>query len=45
MAKTIVSSKFIKAPSSKNIGRLIKYYATREGVEKVAKGVDNSKVP
>ena len=43
MAKTIVSSKFIKAPSSKNIGRLIKYYATREGVEKVAKGVDNSK--
>ena len=43
MAKTIVSSKFIKAPSSKNIGRLIKYYATREGVEKIAKGVDNSK--
>ena len=43
MAKIIVSSKFIKTPSHKNIGRLVKYIATREGVEKIAKGKDNTK--
>ena len=44
MAKIIVSSKFIKNPSNKNIGKLLRYIGTREGVEKVAKGKDNSKV-
>ena len=43
MAKIIVSSKFIKTPSNKNIGKLVRYIGTREGVEKVAKGKDNSK--
>ena len=43
MAKIIVSSKFIKNPSNKNIGKLLRYIGTREGVEKVAKGKDNSK--
>ena len=43
MAKIIVSSKFIKNPSNKNIGRLLRYIGTREGVEKVAKGKDNAK--
>ena len=43
MAKIIVSSKFIKNPSNKNIGKVLRYIGTREGVEKVAKGKDNSK--
>ena len=43
MAKIIVSSKFIKNPCNKNIGKLLRYIGTREGVEKVAKGKDNSK--
>ena len=43
MAKIIVSSKFIKTPNNKNIGKLLRYIGTREGVEKVAKGKDNSK--
>ncbi|MEE3334553.1 MAG: MobP3 family relaxase [Ruminococcus sp.] len=42
MAKVILSSKFIKTPSNKNIGRLVRYIGTREGVEKVAKGKDNA---
>ena len=43
MAKIIVSSKFIKTPNNKNTGKLLRYIGTREGVEKVAKGKDNSK--
>lgn len=43
MAKIIVSSKFIKTPSNKNIGKLVRYIGTREGVEKVVKGKDNAK--
>lgn len=42
MAKVILSSKFIKTPSNKNIGRLLRYIGTREGVEKVANGNDNA---
>ena len=42
MAKVILSSKFIKTPSNKNIGRLLRYIGTREGVEKVANGKDNA---
>ena len=44
MAKVILSSKFIKTPSNKNIGKLLRYIGTREGVEKVAKGKVNVKV-
>lgn len=43
MAKVILSSKYIKTPSNKNIGKLLRYIGTREGVEKVAKGKDNLK--
>ena len=43
MAKIIVSSKFIKNPSNKNIGKLLRYIGTREGVEKITAGKDNSK--
>ena len=43
MAKIIVSSKFIKTPSNKNIGKLLRYIGTREGVEKITAGKDNSK--
>lgn len=43
MAKIIVSSKFIKTPSNKNIGKLLHYIGTREGVEKITAGKDNSK--
>ena len=42
MAKIIVSSRFIKNPSAQNTGKLIRYMGTREGVEKLPKGIDNS---
>ena len=42
MAKIIVSSKFIKTPNNKNIGKLLRYIGTREGVEKLTKGKDNA---
>ncbi len=42
MAKIIVSSRFIKNPSAQNAGKLIRYMGTREGVEKLSKGVDNA---
>ena len=42
MAKIIVSSKFIKTPSDNNIGKLLRYIGTREGVEKLTKGKDNA---
>ncbi|MBE6740909.1 MAG: hypothetical protein E7570_01260 [Ruminococcaceae bacterium] len=42
MAKIIVSSRFVKNPSAQNTGKLIRYMGTREGVEKLPKGIDNS---
>ncbi len=42
MAKIIVSSRFIKNPSAQNAGKLVRYMGTREGVEKLSKGVDNA---
>lgn len=42
MAKVILNSRYIKYPARVNAGRIVKYMGTREGVEKVAKGIDNS---
>ena len=42
MAKIIVSSRFIKNPAAHNAGKLVRYMGTREGVEKLPKGIDNS---
>ncbi len=42
MAKVILSSKYIKKPSDNNIGKLLRYIGTREGVEKLTKGKDNA---
>ncbi len=43
MAKIIVTSRYYRNPSGSNVGRLLQYMATREGVEKLPGGVDNSK--
>lgn len=42
MPKIIFTSRFIKNPASSNAGKLIKYMGTREGVEKLPNGIDNS---
>ena len=42
MAKIIFSSRYIKNPGIANAGKLLRYAATREGVEKVAGGLDRS---
>ena len=42
MAKIIFSSRYIKNPGKANAGKLLRYAATREGVEKVAVGLDRS---
>lgn len=42
MAKIIFSSRYIKNPGIANAGKLLRYAATREGVEKVAVGLDRS---
>lgn len=42
MPKIIFTSRYIKNPASSNAGKLIKYMGTREGVEKLPKGSDNS---
>lgn len=42
MAKIIFSSRYIKNPGKANAGKLLRYAATREGVEKVAGGLDRS---
>lgn len=44
MPKIIFTSRYIKNPASSNAGKLIKYMGTREGVEKLPNGVDNSPV-
>lgn len=42
MPKLICTSRYIKNSKSKNAGNLIKYMGTREGVEKLSNGYDNS---
>jgi len=42
MAKIIFTSRYFKNPKRANVGTLIKYMGTREGVEKLPNGIDNS---
>ena len=42
MPKLICTSRYIKNSKSRNAGNLIKYMGTREGVEKLSNGYDNS---
>ena len=42
MPKIIFTSRYIKNPASSNAGKLIKYMGTRDGVEKLSNGIDNS---
>lgn len=42
MPKIIFTSRYIKNPVLSNAGKLIKYMGTREGVEKLPNGIDNS---
>lgn len=41
MAKLILTSRFIKNPAFANAGKLLQYMATRDGVEKLPRGIDN----
>ena len=40
MAQIILSSRYIKNPKKVNAGKLVKYMGTREGVEKLPKGIE-----
>lgn len=42
MAKIIFTSRYFKNPKHSNVGKLVKYMGTREGVEKLPNGIDNS---
>ena len=42
MPKIIFTSRYMRNPKSSNAGKLIRYMATRESVEKVAVGIDRS---
>ena len=42
MAKFILTSRYIKNPVFANAGKLLQYMATRDGVEKLPKGIDNA---
>ncbi len=42
MPKIIFTSRYIKNPAFSNAGKLIKYMGTRDGVEKLPNGIDNS---
>ncbi|MCM1285009.1 MAG: relaxase MobL [Acetobacter sp.] len=42
MAKIILTSRYFRNPKHSNIGKLVKYMGTREGVEKLPNGIDNS---
>lgn len=42
MPKIIFTSRYFKNPSRSNIGKLLRYMGTREGVEKVSVGVDHT---
>lgn len=41
MAKFILTSRFIKNSAFANAGKLLQYMATRDGVEKLPRGIDN----
>jgi hypothetical protein len=41
MAKFILTSRFIKNPAFANAGKLLQYMATRDGVEKLPRRIDN----
>ncbi len=41
MGKFILTSRYIKNPAFSNAGKLLQYMATRDGVEKLPKGIDN----
>lgn len=42
MVKIIFTSRYFKNPKRSNVGKLVKYMGTREGVEKLPNGIDNS---
>ena len=42
MAKIILTSRYFKNPKRSNVGKLVKYMGTREGVEKLPNGIDNN---
>ena len=42
MPKIIFTSRYMRNPKSSNAGKLLRYMATRESVEKVAVGIDRS---
>ena len=42
MAKIILTSRYIENPAFSNAGKLLQYMATRDGVEKLPKGVGNA---
>lgn len=42
MAKIIFTSRYFKNPKHSNVGKLVKYMRTREGVEKLPNGIDNN---
>ena len=42
MAKIIVTSRYMRNSPKRSATNLVKYMGTREGVEKVADGVDNA---
>lgn len=42
MAKIIFTSRYFRNPKRSNVGKLVKYMGTREYVEKLSNGIDNS---
>lgn len=42
MPKIIFTSRYMRNPKASNAGKLLRYMATRESVEKVAVGIDRS---
>lgn len=42
MAKIIFTSRYFKNPKRSQVGKLVKYMGTREGVEKLPNGIDNN---
>ena len=43
MAKIIFTSRYYRNPAGSNVGKLLRYIATRDGVEKMPNGIDTSK--
>ena len=43
MAKIIFTSRYYRNPAGSNVGKLLRYIATRDGVKKMPNGIDNSK--